>query len=154
LIAAPGQPDNPIVLAGEALANPLTGAYSVTIGHYVNPQPAGSLNFLAPGSYNVTAIQYDVAGNASTPKSFGNIGAVVLDGTDANDLGHGDNFGPGGTNEGGWLYMQKVLQLIQPNVTNGSKVLVALGADPTSSIQFGFGAAAAINSAFVQSPLP
>ena len=42
--------------------------------------------------------------------------------------------------------MQKVLQLIQPNVANGQKTLVALGADPTLGLTTG--AAAAIASAF------
>src|SRR5262249_53443967 len=66
-VAAQGQPTNPLILAGEALADPGTGRYSVTVGHYVNPQPAGALQGLADGAYNVTAIQYDVAGNFSKP---------------------------------------------------------------------------------------
>ena len=100
----------------------------------------------------MTAIQYDVAGNFSKPLTYGNPGAVVIDGTAADAPSSGDNLGPSGTNEGGWLYMQKVLQLIQPNVANGQKTLVALGADPTLGLTTG--AAAAIASAFAQSTLP
>ena len=111
-----------------------------------------NLPSLAPGTYNVTAIQYDVAGNFSKPLTYGNPGAVVIDGTAADAPSSGDNLGPGGTNEGGWLYMQKVLQLIQPNVADGQKTLVALGADPTLGLTTG--AAAAIASAFTQSTLP
>ena len=111
-----------------------------------------NLPSLAPGTYNVTAIQYDVAGNFSKPLTYGSPGAVVIDGTAADAPNSGDNLGPGGTNEGGWLYMQKVLQLIQPNVADGQKTLVALGPDPTLGLTTG--AAAAIASAFAQSTLP
>jgi hypothetical protein len=113
-----------------------------------------NLPSLAPGVYNVTAVQYDVAGNFSKPLTYGTAGAVVIDGTAANGPSNGDNLGPSGTNEGGWLYMQKVLQLIQPNVINGNKTVVALGADPRSPFGLTTGAAAAINSAFQQSTLP
>ena len=104
-------------------------------------------------AYTYTAYQVDLAGNTSgvVKPVFGNTGAVVIDGTDADN--HGDNLGPGGTNETGWLYMQKVLNLIQPNITNGNKVLVALGTDPSLSGS-DYGAAESINSAFLQSNLP
>ena len=92
-----------------------------------------------------------MAGNISRALVFGNAGAVVIDGTDAND--HGDNFGPGRTNQGGWFYMQQVLENIAPNVTNGNRLLLSLGADP-SDLGFSFGAAPSIASAFAQSPLP
>ena len=233
--------ENPVFLAGEALADPVTGAYSVTVGQFVNPLPAGdvdatataslgtgrpaarcpgsrsrrrrrlrlssanpptvtliggggsstgfisatavatisggvvtgitivtrgsgyltpptvlisspNLPSLAPGVYNVTAIQYDVAGNFSKPLTYGSPGAVVIDGTAADAPKSGDNLGPGGTNEGGWLYMQQILQFIQPNVADGQKTLVALGADPTLGLTTG--AAAAIASAFAKSTLP
>src|SRR5262249_34256505 len=111
-----------------------------------------NLPSLPAGAYNVTAIQYDVAGNFSKPTTYGAAGAVVIDGTAADAPSNGDNLGPSNTNEGGWLYMQKVLQLIQPNVNNGNKTLVALGADPTLGLTTG--AAAAIASAFQQSTLP
>ena len=100
----------------------------------------------------MTAIQYDVAGNFSKPLTYGSPGAIVIDGTAADAPNSGDNLGPGGTNEGGWLYMQQVLQLIQPNVADGQKTLVALGPDPRLGLTTG--AAAAIASAFAQSTLP
>ncbi len=102
--------------------------------------------------YVYSASQIDLAGNPSGVGKpvFGASGAVVIDGTDADN--HGDNRGPGGTNELGWLYMQKVLNVIQPNITNGNKILVALGPDP--SVGSSASAAAAIESAFIQSGLP
>ena len=103
----------------------------MTVGQYVNPQPAGALTSLGDGTYNVTAIQYDVAGNPSQAVQFGNTGAVVIDGTDSPN--HGDNFGPGGTNEQGWLYMQDVLNVIEPNITKPTKTFVVLGAPRTRS---------------------
>ena len=87
-----------------------------------------NLPALPQGSYDATAIQYDVAGNASQAVQFGNTGAVVIDGTDSPN--HGDSDGPGGTNEDAWLYMQQVLNVIEPNITATSKTLVVLGADP------------------------
>src|SRR5262249_32676789 len=109
--------------------------------------------------YNVTAIQYDVAGNPSQAVQFGNTGAVVIDGTDSPN--HGDNFGPGGTNEGAWLYMQDVLNVVLPNITKtttntAAKTFVVLGAHPelvTGSGGPGF-VTSAIVSAFAQSNLP
>ena len=41
----PGSPpllQNPVFLAGEALADPVNGLYSVTVGQFVNPLPAGT----------------------------------------------------------------------------------------------------------------
>ena len=111
-----------------------------------------NLPSLPPGVYNVTAIQYDVAGNFSKPLTYGSPGAVVIDGTAADAPASGDNLGPGGTNEGGWLYMQQMLQLIQPKVADGQTTLVVLGPDPTLGLTTG--AAAAIASAFAQSTLP
>ena len=96
--------------------------------------------------YIYTAVQLDLAGNLSTGSpSFGNRGAIVLDGTDS-DL-HGGT-GAGGVNINGWLYMQKVLEAIQPNVTDGQRILVALGAQDKGY------AASSIKSAFTLSPLP
>jgi subtilisin-like proprotein convertase family protein len=155
LIAAPGQPDNPIVLAGEAVADPVTGAYAVTVGVYVQPTPATTIATLADGSYNITALQIDVAGNISRAQVFGNAGAVVIDGTDANDHGNRGTDPTTGlpVNQGGWFYMQQVLENIQPNVSNGNRVLVSVGADP-ADLGFGFGSAPSIASAFALSPLP
>ncbi|WP_422931845.1 beta strand repeat-containing protein [Singulisphaera sp. PoT] len=150
-LAAPaGQPNNnPVFLIGEALADPVTGQYTVTVGQYITPQPDDAVKFLPDGSYNISALQYDIAGNQSRSLEFGNAGAVVIDGTDS-PL-HGDNSGPGGTNELGWLYMQEVLNLIEPNVSNGSKIFVALGVDPGA----GFGLVTdTIKSVFAQSHLP
>jgi|GEM_PF-561561 len=150
LAGEPGQPDgNPVFLIGEALADPITGQYTVTVGQYITPQPADAVKFLPDGTYNISTLQYDIAGNQSRSLLFGNAGAVVIDGTDS-PL-HGDNLGPNGTNELGWLYMQEVLNLIEPNVSNGSKTLVALGVDPS----FGLASLvnACINSVFAQSNL-
>jgi subtilisin-like proprotein convertase family protein len=151
-----GQPDtNPIVLVGEALADPVTGKFSVTVGNYINPQPPGAVTSLSDGSYNITAIQYDVAGNPSKALSFGNAGAVVITGLDENL--EGDNLGGPNQNlnEGSWLFMQKTLELIRPNITNNNKVLVALGVDATQNAGgVGGFATEAIDSAFLQSNLP
>ena len=110
--------------------------------------PIGSPSDTAPPKgypYIYTAIQVDLAGNVSTGSpSFGNRGAIVLDGTDS-DL-HGDV--KAGVNESGWLYMQKVLEAIQPNVTDSQKILVALGAQDNGT------ASDAIKSAFALSSLP
>jgi subtilisin-like proprotein convertase family protein len=121
--------------------------------------PVGAPPDTAPPSgnpYTYTAIQIDLAGNpsgASTP-TFGNKGAIVIDGTDA------DNHGSftGGVNQDGWLYMQDVLNAIRPNITSTSKVLVALGPNPAINTGGGFGGAGSavksILNAFNQSSLP
>ncbi len=125
----------------------------------VPESPVGSPPDTAPPSgnpYTYTAIQIDLAGNPSgaSKPTFGNKGAIVLDGTDADN--HGDFSGT--VNEQGWLYMQKVLDAIQPNITSSAKVLVALGADPNEfdggDPNFLFGATGAIYSAFTESTLP
>ena len=68
-------------------------------------------------------------------------GAVIIDGTDAND--HGDNEGPGGSNRNGWLYMQKALENLGGQVPAGSaKLVIDLGT------QEGTKARRAIDSAF------
>ena len=64
-------------------------------------------------------------------------GPVVIDGTDANDHGSAS----GGANLAGWLYMQKALENLAPQVGNGNKTVVALGTT-------GGEATTAINSAF------
>lgn len=69
---------------------------------------------------------------------------IVIDGTDANDHGSAS----GGVNQGGWRYMQKVLEAIAPQVANGKKVVVDLGTEP------GTQARNAIDSAFGLSSLP
>jgi subtilisin-like proprotein convertase family protein len=150
LVTAPGQPTAAIILVGEAVAD-AAGAYRVTVGQYVQPAPTNPVLSLDDGSYNITALQTDVAGNPGRSQVFGNAGAVVIDGTDAND--HGGTDFRTGLNTGGWFYMQQVLENIQPNVSNGNRVLLSLGADP-SDLGSGFGAAPSIASAFAQSPLP
>ncbi len=71
-------------------------------------------------------------------------GAVVIDGTDANDHG-----GAGVTNIDGWLYMQKVLENLAAATPPGvTKVVVDIGTDP------GTQARSAIDSAFALSSLP
>ena len=97
-----------------------------TLSTPIDTAPAGTTQF---NGYTYSAIQIDLAGNPSgtSQSTFGNKGSIVLDGTDA------DNHGSfaGGVNVNGWLYMQKVVEAIEPNITDGQKVLVALGADPS-----------------------
>ena len=84
--------------------------------------------------YVYSASQIDLAGNPSGVGKpvFGASGAVVIDGTDADN--HGDNRGAGRHQpQLGWLYMQDVLNFIRPNITNGQKILVALGVNPALS---------------------
>lgn len=69
-------------------------------------------------------------------------GPVIIDGTDANDHGSAS----GGANLTGWLYMQKALENLAPQVGNGNKTVVALGTT-------GGEATTAINSAFNLSSL-
>ena len=72
-------------------------------------------------------------------------GAVVIDGTDANDHG----FASGGQNQAGWLYMQKVLENLASQVpANAIKRVVVLGTSPATQ------ARNAIQSAFDLSTLP
>lgn len=71
-------------------------------------------------------------------------GPVVIDGTDANDHGSGTST----TNSEGWLYMQRVLENLSPQVGNGNKTLVDLGT--TQGTQ----ARDAIDNAFNLSTLP
>ncbi len=68
-------------------------------------------------------------------------GPIVIDGTDAND--HGSSSGT--ANLEGWLYMEKVLNNLAPQVGNGNKSLVILGTHP------GTDADSAISSAFSKS---
>jgi len=76
-------------------------------------------------------------------------GPIVIDGTDAND--HGQVLDSG--NEEGWLYMQRVLENLAAEVDPSvAKVVVDLGTTEIGS--GGFGARAAINSAFALSSLP
>jgi uncharacterized protein (TIGR03437 family) len=77
------------------------------------------------------------------PPSYG--GAVVIDGTDANEHGHVS----GGKNQEGWLYMQRVLESLAARVPlNAAKIVADLGTDENT------GARAAIDSAFNLSSLP
>ena len=122
--------------------------------------PLGNpINTAAPAGnpYSYTAYQVDLAGNQSSgsaPPSFGNQGAIVLDGTDADNHGSFDTTNK--VNLAGWLYMQKVLDAIRPNVTSTKRVLVALGVDPSkvgSNINAS-NATYAIADAFAKSGLP
>ena len=79
-VVAAGQSPAPQFLAGEALANPLTGAYSVTVGQFVNPLPAGDVDATAgavtiTGGGMVTAIA--VAGGGSGYAS-GTVTAITV----------------------------------------------------------------------------
>ena len=72
-------------------------------------------------------------------------GPVVIDGSDASD--HGSTNGV--VNANGWLYMQKVLENLAPQVAPGTaKVVVDIGTEPGST------ARTAIDSAFALSSLP
>ena len=118
--------------------------------------PVGAPPDTAPPAgkpYVYTAKQIDLAGNISnTSPSFGNRGAIVFDGTDANVHGFADS---SGNNLEGWFYMQKVLDAIEPNISDGKKVMVALGAGQDGSGRFITGTAdQAIESAFAKSSLP
>jgi len=68
-------------------------------------------------------------------------GPVIIDGTDSN--AHGS---VSGTNQAGWLYMQKALENLGGQVGNGNKIVVDLGTTAST-------AEAAINSAFGLSSL-
>ncbi len=140
---------NPLVLAGEAVADDM-GNYVVTVGQYVQPLPQNTIDHLDDARYYISVVQTDVAGNRGRETVFGNPGTVVIDGTDAND--HGSFNSTTGQNEEGWLYMQKVLENIGPNIANGNKRLTALlGTDPGT---FGTQAWRSIKSAFDLSTLP
>lgn len=72
-------------------------------------------------------------------------GPFILDLTDADDHGFFD--ASSDENVDGWFYMQRVLENLSGGVTNGSKTVVQLGADPSSS------AFQAAQSAFQESTL-
>lgn len=73
-------------------------------------------------------------------------GPFILDLTDADDHGSFN----GTSNVQGWFYMQRVLENLAPNVTNGSKTVVNLGSTDTGSSTSSYRAA---KSAFDQSSL-
>ena len=86
----------------------------------------------------LSALMIAIAGHAYA-------GAVVIDGTDANEHGSAS----GGQNLNGWLYMQKVLENLAAQVpASALKRLVVLGTSPGSP------ARNAIQSAFDLSSLP
>lgn len=66
-------------------------------------------------------------------------GPFILAGTDADDHG----FATASGNEDGWLFMQRALENLAPAVTNGNKVVVALGSN--SGTQAGTAAQSAFN---------
>ena len=114
---------------------------------------------LADGTYLITARQVDLAGNNGQSQGFGSPGTVIIDGTDANDHGFFDTATQ--TNQEGWAYIEKALNSIAPNVTNGNKVVVALGTTPSQTTGLGGPggggggqAGGAIFHAFRQSNLP
>jgi hypothetical protein len=69
-------------------------------------------------------------------------GPYILSGTDADDHGTAT----GSANVNGWLYMQKVIENLRPNVTNGNTTVFAVGSSST--------ALSAAQSAFNFSALP
>ena len=72
-------------------------------------------------------------------------GPIIIGGDDANDHGGVS----GGVNQTGWLYMQRALENLGPNVTATSKVVTVLGTDGNASNK----ALASITSAFNLSSL-
>lgn len=68
-------------------------------------------------------------------------GPFIISGTDSDDHGSVS----GGANQNGWLFMQKALENLAPNVTNGNKVVTILGSTGRAST--------AANSAFNLSSL-
>jgi subtilisin-like proprotein convertase family protein len=166
-IDAQGNPTGPVFLVGEGQAEstPLPGSitarYAVRVGDVIRdaaqPVPPPPRN-LADGRYRFTALQIDAAGNPGRQQAFGRSGAVIIDGTDAND--HGAYDPATGRNVEGWAYMQEALENIAPNVGNGNKLVVALGATPTLSDGFvggffSFGnAGGSIRRALSESSLP
>lgn len=129
----------------------------------VTTDAAGNAAFSAvlpvgtPAGSFVTATVTDAANNTSefspcrtvggggTPPTVG--GAVIIDGTDANDHGDFSN----NQNTRGWLYMQKVLENLATKISPGTaKVVVNLGASNAS----GLDSREAIQSAFDRSFLP
>jgi uncharacterized protein (TIGR03437 family) len=100
-----------------------------------------------PGAWRVRVFYnnapFFTASFTITEPSYG--GAVVIDGTDANEHGHAS----GGKNQEGWLYMQRVLESLAAHVPiSAAKVVVDVGTDE------GTGAREAIDSAFNLSSLP
>ena len=55
-------------------------------------------------------------------------GPFIFAGTDADD--HGSASGTANLN--GWLFMQRAIENLAPGVTNGNKVVVSLGSDPST----------------------
>lgn len=56
-------------------------------------------------------------------------GPYILAGTDADDHG----FVSGGANQDGWFFMQRALENLAPQVTNGKKVVTILGSTSSAS---------------------
>ncbi|MES2830696.1 MAG: PEP-CTERM sorting domain-containing protein [Pseudomonadota bacterium] len=56
-------------------------------------------------------------------------GPFILAGTDADDHG----FASATANIDGWLFMQRAIENLAPSVTNGSKTVVSLGSDASST---------------------
>ena len=109
-----------------------------------------SLSKLIPRGWQPRLFALVLAGLTYIPIGFitpsASAGPVVIDGTDANDGGHGTVIA--GVNQNGWLYMQRVLESLAPQVGNGNKIVVDLGTVAGSQ------ARNAINSAFSLSTLP
>jgi PEP-CTERM motif len=61
--------------------------------------------------------------------SSAHAGPIIIAGTDADDHGSAS----GGANFTGWLFMQKALESMAPNVTNGSKTLVCIGCNGSTA---------------------
>lgn len=71
-------------------------------------------------------------------------GPIIIGGDDANDHGSVS----GGVNQNGWLYMQRALENLGPNVTATSKIVTVLGTQASTKAQD------SITSAFNLSTLP
>ena len=126
-VDAHGPADRPVLeLVGEAVAD-AAGNYAVTVGKYVQPTPPVTIPNLADGNYPITALQVDVAGNTGQPRPSATPGTVIIDGTDANDHGF---FDPHRGQPGGLVLHREGAEQHRPNVTNGNRVVLALGADP------------------------
>jgi hypothetical protein len=57
-------------------------------------------------------------------------GSFIIAGTDGDDHG----FASGGSNQEGWLFMQKSIESLAPGVTNGNKVVTILGSSSGTAL--------------------
>ena len=90
-------------------------------------------------SFTTNSLRSLVAAAALILSGSAVAGPFILAGTDADDHGYVD----AGVNHDGWLFMQRALQNIAPGVTNGNKVVYAIGSDDNT--QAGDAVASAFN---------